>query len=84
MLKVYKLDTQLCPTSRDMAQNNNQDEIEVHLDDEEDKENYNPSKSNKIAEKINCPGAVITGINTIALMTRMELYVNEKVWKSAS
>lgn len=35
-----------------------------------------------IAEKVNCPGAVINGINTMGLMLRMELYVDEHRWKS--
>jgi hypothetical protein len=30
---------------------------------------------------IECPGAMITGINTIALMARIELYVDEMKWK---
>lgn len=36
-----------------------------------------------ISKKIHCKGASIHGINTIALMVRMELYVDEFRWKSA-
>ena len=35
-----------------------------------------------IARAINCQGAVISGINTIALMARMELYVDRALWHS--
>ncbi len=30
---------------------------------------------------IGCPNAQIEGLNTSALRTRLELYVNEKSWK---
>lgn len=37
-----------------------------------------------LGEKLNCKGAIINGINTIALMLRMELYVDEHRWKSVN
>jgi hypothetical protein len=35
-----------------------------------------------IAKQIRCPGALISGINTCALMLRIELFVDEWRWKS--
>lgn len=40
------------------------------------------STTELIGETIGCKGAVIAGINTIALLMRMELYVDEHRWKS--
>ena len=35
-----------------------------------------------IASKIRCPDAQIQGVNTTALMVRLELFVDELRWKS--
>jgi len=35
-----------------------------------------------LARRLGCPGAVISGINTFALMLRIELFVDEYRWKS--
>lgn len=35
-------------------------------------------------ERINCEGALFTGINTIAMMARIELFVDEERWRSSS
>lgn len=35
-----------------------------------------------LADFLRCPGAVFQGINTLALLLRMELYVDESRWKS--
>lgn len=43
---------------------------------------YNEEAKFNIAERLRCPGALITGINTIGLMMRMELYLEEERWKS--
>ena len=42
---------------------------------------YEAAKFN-IAERLKCPGALISGINTIGLMMRMELYLDEDRWKA--
>ncbi len=34
-----------------------------------------------LQEEIGCKGAQINGINTVALMMRLELYVDEQRWK---
>jgi hypothetical protein len=35
-----------------------------------------------LGDFLRCPGAVFQGINTLALLLRMELYVDESRWKS--
>jgi hypothetical protein len=37
-----------------------------------------------IGKRLNCPRANISGINTIGLMLRMELYVDEDRWNKAT
>ena len=43
------------------------------------------SKSSfEIEKEINCQDALISGINTVAYLSRLELYVSEDHWKKAS
>ena len=54
------------------------------LNDEEEKSSLTASSNITLGDKIGCPGGVFNGINTIALMLRMELYVDENRWKNSS
>jgi hypothetical protein len=76
MLKVYKLEGQYNEHLK-----YNEDKMES---EEDESENMEESKGANIAEQVNCKGGEINGINTIALMARMELYANEIRWRGAS
>ena len=54
------------------------------LNDEEEKSSLTASSNITLGDKIGCTGGVFNGINTIALMLRMELYVDENRWKNSS
>jgi hypothetical protein len=74
MLKVYKLEDEFNDYLKKQA--NCSEESKVN--------SFSQSQSDKldIASRLGCKGATIQGINTIALMMRMELYVDEIRWKS--
>ena len=43
---------------------------------------YTQDPAFDLASFLRCPGATFQGINTLALLLRMELYVDESRWKS--
>lgn len=74
MLKVYKLESEY----EAHIQLSSEKQVQAEDDDEDA-----PLKGNfNLAKKINCKGAIINGVNTLALMSRMELYVDEYKWKN--
>jgi hypothetical protein len=57
--------------------------LKVYKLDNEFKEHHSSEMSEfELGRKIGCEGALIQGINTLGLMMRMELYVDEARWKS--
>ena len=57
------------------------------LEDYYERYMHGPSQyqSNKeLQDVIKCPGAQLSGINTIGFLSRLELYVSEKRWFEAS
>jgi hypothetical protein len=75
MLKVYRLDSghtsesQMATASTEEKKSDSQ---EVPF----------PKAKFNIPQALGCPGSQISGINTMALMLRMELYVDEARWRS--
>jgi hypothetical protein len=74
MVKVYKLDSDYA----DSVKIKSKEETKVP-----------PGSLNSqaiplnLAERLNCKGALLQGINTIGLMMRLELYVDERSWQAA-
>ena len=57
-----------------------EEKYDAHMRSESD----NPTGDSNICSLINCKDAFISGINTIAYLSRLELYVSEDHWTESS
>mmetsp|Transcript_8811 Transcript_8811/g.6551 ORF Transcript_8811/g.6551 Transcript_8811/m.6551 type:complete len:101 (-) Transcript_8811:342-644(-) len=84
MLKVYKLENQYSSHINEVNQSKTRDSDEGDPDYEEEKDSKGKPDGRRIANMLNCEGAKIQGINTMALMSRLELYVDKDKWLNSS